>query len=201
VESHTAPFPNSLTTSVRQEVHIGTCSDRQMVGYVAPLLGKRSEHGLHMRIRGSGGRVAPGLIRLASQPARSAWIRLRGSPCGQRCPVSQRQSVLSSTCRSRASFLRDNPVHNGGLVHTNAQRNLFLQKPEIQSPFGNVASDRLELHWTSFIHRLSGRQKGRTLLRRSGPAIHTLCFPQHTLRSSYSWGRKAPDMARMFEYR
>jgi hypothetical protein len=63
------------------------------------------------------------------------------------------------------------PVHNGGLVNANEQRNLGLLKTKIEPPFPDMISDRFELPRISFIYGLFRYQSQMTKGQRRGVTV------------------------------
>jgi hypothetical protein len=63
------------------------------------------------------------------------------------------------------------PVHYGGLVNTNEQRNLVLLQALVQPLFPDMIADRIELPWISFIYGLFRPQPQVTEWQRRGVTV------------------------------
>jgi hypothetical protein len=63
------------------------------------------------------------------------------------------------------------PVHYGGLVNTNEQRNLVLLQALVQPLFPDMIADRIELPWISFIYGLFRPQPQVTEWQRRGVRV------------------------------
>jgi hypothetical protein len=63
------------------------------------------------------------------------------------------------------------PIHYGGFVNTNEQRNLGLLKTKIEPPLADMIADRFELLRISFIYGLFRPQPQMTKGQRRGVTV------------------------------